>query len=214
MLVFMMMRPPALPFPNLSCISFRNSKRERRGLLLPQRFLCLLRWRPSIGPSGFLSTLLQVWLWPLASWWAQSKGVTPGDQREGGEMRHLPTLIPSLRGGCRLLSVSYSAQPSALPVLVSAPSLPFTPVSSLGAGHKLLRALPTPLPCCQTLIKFSHSSCTYLHLADTPSLPVRHVCADQTWIKPFTICECLYSFSRCLSSTYYVCEMPLMSQLF
>lgn len=51
MLVFMMMRPPALPFPNLSCTSFRNSKRERRGLLLPQRFAFSAGDTP-LGPLG------------------------------------------------------------------------------------------------------------------------------------------------------------------
>ena len=69
MLVFAVMRPAALPFVNLLYPSFRNSRRQRPGLLLPHRFLFFLGWGCYIGPSVFLPTVLHPDLGvTLASW--------------------------------------------------------------------------------------------------------------------------------------------------
>ena len=69
MLVFTVMRPPAPPFLNLLYTSFRNSRRQKPGLLLPHRFLFFLGWGCHIGPSGFLPSILHPDLGvTLASW--------------------------------------------------------------------------------------------------------------------------------------------------
>lgn len=116
LLVFMVMRARTLPFSNLICISFGNSKRQRCSLLLPlqipspsllETLHLALKITPHPSPPCLVSCLGL-----LAPWWVQSKGSPSRRSREGERWhRAFIFLDPSLRGSHRL----------AVPQLLSVP---------------------------------------------------------------------------------------------